>query len=268
MNKTHFEEFVKSNEKDLRRIRNTYFPFIKERMITGYNIHMKEYPFENAEFILSYLHANLKPNDRHLRELSDILSRECSLEKIVFTNGRVINRSEILQREADYLTVPNWDDPQDMRYFTLEGDELSRDDAKKLEVVIGESLQYNLLIRLSNEIDLRNIVNVFKKYAPKYNLDRKGNSTKFKNKDAIFDAWYVPMLFFSTKVKKPKDFIDFLTVKQFNIAEIIGEKPVNFSTLVRKKAKYLKENLQTLDIPFKVNKRYVLRLAVSNYIDA
>ncbi len=269
MEKSSFKHTLKSNEAELKRIRRIYFHFIKEGLITGYNLYEKESQPPNTGNVLSYLHADLKPTDKHFQELSAVIKNEFPTGYKILTQNRIVDKSDIVERNADYLTTQSWTDPQNMRYFALDGEELTRDEAKKLEIVVRESFQYDLLINVQEENDLRRLVNTFKKYTSRFSLDQRGLRKKLENKYAVVNAWDIPMLFFSTPGnKKPENFSDFLTVTLFNMPETIGNQPITLSTLVRRRAKELNKLLKQMNLPFSLEKRYVLRLAVSSYIDA
>lgn len=274
MPQTKFEELLEENEEDLKIIRSKYFPLIEKRIITGYNLYPSLFDYSQGELFLNYFHSDLRPEDKHFQELSEILQGKGFLEKIVIVNSELVNGKEISERLADYITEPDWQDPFNMRYFDYEGNEISTSVAKGLgEETIGESLQYDMLIRVKNEQELRRLVDLFKKYVSKHKLSKSAriileNLDPVENKYAISKAHKVPLLVCTSKKnKKPKNLDDFLSVKQFIIPETLGDNSVILSTLVRKNAKELKSALNKGKIIPQIGKKYVLRLFVEEYID-
>ena len=187
-------------EDDLRKIRNKYFHLIESGIITGYNLYPTLFDYSKGKLFLNYLHSDLKPEDEHFKELSGILREESLLEERVRVSNKIVDNRQIIERHADYLTQAEWEDPTSMRYFTFDGRELRLDEAKQLGIdVIGESLQYDLLIGVKNERELRKLINLFKKYTSKYKLNRRGSKVKNNgsaiiNRSAISGSWDIPLL--------------------------------------------------------------------------
>ncbi len=118
---SEFEELILKNEKDLQRIRSIYFNLIKNEIITGYNLYPKLFDYSQGNLFLNYLHSDLKPEDRHFQELYKILRSEGFLEEIIVINDELVDSREIIEREADYITQSNWENPLNMRYFDFKG---------------------------------------------------------------------------------------------------------------------------------------------------
>jgi len=258
MSEPTFSELLK-NESELQRIRETYFPLIEIGIISGYNIYpyLIDYP---KGLFLNYLHSDLKDNDKHIIELSSKLRMKVNLEERIVINNKVVDRKEILERNADYLTDPNWDDPPNTRYFALDAIEISKENTNNDEI-IAESLQYDLLLRVANQSELRTIIDIFKKYASKFRLNEKGSLIRVKNNEAITNSWEVPLLICtSNSNKKPSVLYDFLTVKQFEIVESIAGRPITLGILVRNKAVDLQAFLNDSGCGFRISKKYVLRV--------
>ena len=266
---SEFEELILKSEKDLQRIRSIYFPLIDKRIITGYNLYHNLFDYSNAKLFLNYLHSDLKPEDKHFQELSRILKLEGFLEERIIINNKLVDREEIIEREADYITRPHWKDPKDMRYFDERGIELSRDEAKNLgKDIIGESFQYDLLLRVSNEKELRRLVDLFKNYVSKDKLDKHGRKIIGKNQSAIFGAQDIPLLVCTTKNnKKPPYLVDFLKVNQFDIPEKLGNISITLSTLVGSKSKELQKFLDKQGYKIRSTKKYAFRIFVEYYLD-
>lgn len=270
MEKPIFEELLRRNEEGLHRIRTVYFPLIRGGVITGYNIYPKP-SLTDEGLCLHYLHSDLKPKDRHLRELIDKLKMKggVDLEERITVNDQLFDRTEIIERNADYRTRPSWKDPVKMRYFSFEGRELSAREIKlNRRGVIGESVQYDLLIRVRDISELRKLVDLFKKYTSKDKLDRKGSKIKYegrrvKNPDAILESWSIPLLICRSDTnQKPRNLRDFVSVAQFCIKETLGDKPVVISSLSGSKKKLFRRFLEEGGISFVADKRYVLRVFV------
>ena len=274
MKKVTFEELVKVGEQDLDRIRRKYFPLIERGIITGYNIYQEMFDYSQGDLFLNYLHSDLKPEDRHFQELSGVLEAEGFLEERITVSDKLVDRKDIVEREADYITYANWEDPENMRYFTFKGDELQREKAKELgERVIGESFQYDLLLKLKDKSELRNLINLFKRYTSKNRLNKYGKrivkmGSLVINEDAIFNAWDVPLLTFKNNAnRKPRSLYDFLSVTEFIIAEKLHNSPITLRTLVGKRRKDVRGNLNKMKAMVQTEKKYVLRGFVEDYID-
>lgn len=153
------------------------------------------------------------------------------------------------------------------------GRELAFNEAKKLRDVIEESIQYELSIRITNKEELRKIIDLLKKYTSIFKLDRKGKKIKnndefIKNDLAIYEAWDIPLLVCRTSNnKKPSNLQDFLTVKEFKIAEQIGNNPLILTTIIGGKYKELRRLLQNRECKFEERKGYVLRVFVEDYLN-
>lgn len=271
---TKFEELIKEHEEDLQRIRNKYFTLIADGIITGYNLYSKLFDYSKGRLFLNYLHSELRPEDRHFKELSEILRTKGFLEERIIINDGLVDREETLEREADYITRASWDDPLDMRYFDFYGKELTREEAKVLRGdVVGESLQYDLLLRVKDEPELRKVVDLFKEYASMHILDKNGrkiikNNDYVENENAIYNAWDTPLLICTNKSnKKPRNLYDFLAVNQFNILEQFGNNSIILSTLLRTKSKKFHKILEERKDKFQFDKKYAPRVFVEDYID-
>ena len=175
MFQTKFEELIRKHEEDLQRIRDKYFSLIEVGIITGYNLYLSLFDYSDGRLFLNYLHSDLRLEDRHFQELSEILRVEGFLEEKMIINDELVDRKDTIERETDYITRPNWEDPINMRYFDFNGEELSQEEAKALKKnIVGESLQYDSLFRVKDESELRKLINLFKKYTSKHLLDKRG----------------------------------------------------------------------------------------------
>ncbi|MEK6904161.1 MAG: hypothetical protein AABW87_01060, partial [Nanoarchaeota archaeon] len=270
-------ELLRKSESDLERMRSQYFPLIKSNVITGYNIYPIQFGYPEDGLSLHYLHAYLRMGDKHFRELFERLAREAqiNLEGRIFINNNLIDRANTIPREADYITDPGWKDPPGTRYFDFDGNEIPSERAKRLKnkLLIGEGLQYDLMIKAIDELELRRLVDVFKKYASEDQLDMNGRKIRDEegykeNELAISEAWDAPLLFYTNNT--PKDmttFPDFVPVTQFIIPEQLNGKPVIVSTLVAKKTKEFHRTLKRNKIRPKTDRRHVLRAFVEDYLD-
>ena len=275
MSESNFEILLRENEADLARIRQTYFPLIKDRTITGYNLYTEEFDYSDAPYFLNYLHSDLKKGDKHLEELIEILKADNLDPKSRMTiKERVIDRSQIASRNAVYIVEPEWENPQNMNYFDFTGNPIPLAQGLQTELLIGESVQYDLLLRIEDLKELRRAIDLFKKYTSKLKLDKKGNIIKVRkrisvsNADAITNSWLVPLLFCSSSDnKKPKSSPDLLNIFDVRINEPIGNKTGVVSSLVKKRIKALLSTLDSMEIEYDIQNRYALRIFVEEYLD-
>jgi len=276
MEKPRFEEILRANEEDLQRIRKQYFPLIGRGIITGYNIYSNLFDYSKGKLFLDYLHPNLRPEDRHFIELSERLKSEAGidLESRITINSKLVDRTGLAARNADYITRPHWKNPADMRFFDFDGRELSTEEISKMRKasLIGESLQYDLLIKIKDKQELRKIIDILKVYASQFQLDRRGRKLVkegdyVETTDPIAGASDIPLLVCTSRNKKPENLQDFLAICQFNITEYLGDKLVILSTLVRSKAKDIRKILVSRNAIVSADKKYALRVFVEDYID-
>ncbi len=268
------EEIIQ-NEALLGEIRKIFFPLIKNGIITGYNIYASYYFSQEFPYVLHYLHSDLTKRHKHYKELTVILEAEGLLTKITRITDRLMNTSELIDRVADYSTRPGWKDPMQIRYFTFNGIEVSKRAAKRIGEVIAEGKQYDLIIKASNEDEVKELKKIFKKRAAKYKIDKFGRivmdavQEPVQNKNTIYNAWEIPLLFVTSKTHcKPKSLTDFLKVKQFYITYPVHERiSVVINTLVRSKADEFRHFLVETNLEFKELKGYALRIFVDDYID-
>ena len=170
---------------------------------------------------------------------------------------------------------PEWVDAEDKRkrYFTLTGEKLCAEDAKQKRRVIEESLQYDMLIRISDEKELRRIVDFFKTYASLCILNDEGRHTQRDGKQdinplAITDADEVPLLICTSRNnKKPKRLTDFVAVNLLSVAEQLGGNQVVLSTLVGKKLKVLNKILKERGLNPRVDRKYTLKVFIEDYLE-
>lgn len=278
MIKLPLDGVLKKDKGDLQRIRSVFFPFIAQKLITGYNIYSQLFDFSSHHLFLSYLHSHLQTDDKHFQELSDRLRtvEELDLQEKITLHNKLIDRREVVKRDAYYLTRREWNDPEDMRYFSLNGQEVSPEQAATLESVIGESLQYDLLIRIQSKDELRRVIDIFKMYASKHVLDKKGKKIMEEkgpkiNGEAITNSFDIPLLTCITKnSRKPKNLIDFLVVKQFSVQEIVGQETVVLKTLVRTNADLFHVAIKQVGYTtnaITIDKQYALRVFIEDYIE-
>jgi|SRR3989344_131109 len=275
MSESDFEKLLGENEADLARIRQTYFPLIKDRTITGYNLYTEEFDYSDSPYFLNYLHSNLKQGDNHLEELVEILKvGNLDIQSRMTIKERIIDRSQIGFRNAVYIVKPEWENPQNMNYFDPEGNPIQLDQGLKMRTLIGESVQYDLLLRIKDLKELRRTIDLFKKYTSELKLDKKGSIVKIRgrisvpNHDAITNSWLVPLLFCSSSDdKKPKSSPDLLNIFDVRINEPIGNKTGVVSSLVKKRIKALLSTLDSKGIDYNVKNRYALRVFVEEYLD-
>ncbi|MDD5331983.1 MAG: hypothetical protein PHE43_04160 [Candidatus Nanoarchaeia archaeon] len=277
-------QLLKDNETDLERIRHFYIPKIlpkkgedRKLLITGYNIYLDTQKYPKGGLFLNYLHSDLKNQDRHYLELIQKFKEEgFSLDERVNINHRLIDNQNIAtKRDAYYKTIPEFEDPEEMRYFNEDGEEISKELAKKEgKVAVGESLQYDLLIQLKDENELNQVTGLFIKYANEFLLNSEGDFIQdqdglyISNKDAIFNAWKIPLLIHTDtrdiKINLTRGFTD---VNQFNISEYIGKQPVTLSTLIKKRQKDFEEFLRSNNKQFIRQRKYVSKLFIKEYVD-
>jgi hypothetical protein len=266
---TDFQKLIREHEEDLERIRALLFPLIHDRIITGYNIYPSSLKRADGLFFLNYLHSDLRKEDKHYQELGDMLVKQGIAEERINIYDQLIDRQEVAERNADYVTLPDWQDPAGMRYFDFDGNEIPPEIAKRLErELIGEGMQLELLIRLKDEEELRKATCMFRRYASEFKLDRYGRKIGTNNPESIAGAWEVPLVVCTTSTnKKPRFLVDFLRVNEFSFYEKLGGEDVFVSTLVRRKTRELRNALKKLGVDIDSRKKYVMRLFVEKYID-
>jgi hypothetical protein len=273
MSESDFERLIRENEPDLVRIRDFYFPMIKDGVITGYNLYSKNFDYSEAHYFLNYLHSGLKPGNRHLEELVAKLKEELNLDLKAKTTikDRIIGRSRFLSRDSTYALEPDWENPSNMRFFTYEGKEITLEEAKVLGgPLIGESLQYDLLIKISDVRELRSLLNLFKLYTSKIKLDERGNKildngVEVQNNEAITDAWAVPLITCTSLL--PINFEDLVLANEFNVDEVIRGNKVRVSTLSRVGNNNLISKLINGKKTFRVDEKQTLRVFMEGYTD-
>ncbi len=271
-----FEQLIEENEAAIVQVRHLFFPLIRDGIITGYNIYDKLPGYSPNKLFLNYLHSDLSPSHQHFQELTKILEQEGLTSNILNIGHELVDSSEIKERHATYITKPEWEDAPKMRYFLFDGAEVSQKEAEELGVdLVGEVLQYNMLLKIKNETELRRIIDLFKKHVASFIINDFGR--KIKNKDgvpventaAIYKSWDIPLLICtSTNNKKPRTLKDFLKINQFNISYRFENNSVVISTIVRNKSRNLERFLVTEGLNYEKNKKYVLRIFVEDYIDS
>ena len=271
-----FEQRIEENESNIIQIRSIFFPLIRDGIITGYNIYDKVPTYSPGKLFLNYLHSDLSPSHQHFQELTKILEQEGLTSNILNIGHELVDSSEIKERHAIYLTKPEWEDAPKMRYFLFDGTEVSQKEAEELGVdLVGEVLQYDMLLKVKNETELRRITDLFKKYVASYRIDDFGRKIKDKdgvpteNTAAIHKSWDIPLLICtSSSNKKPRTLKDFLEINQFDISHRFGNNSVVISTIVRNKSRNLEQFLVTEGLDYEKNKKYVLRIFVEDYINS
>jgi len=220
---------------------------------------------------INYLHSRLKSTDPHFIELVSALKEEgIDIDRELVIENKLEKRHEVSRRKAIYLTRLEWEiGLEDARYFDSEGNEISQEELSYLKgPVFKEQLQYDLLIRINDEEELRSIIKKLRKTTAKFKLNKKGSLGKKpykQNLNQISNAWEIPLLLCTTKGKKPKNLDDFLKVYEFIVPEQVGGTNLFLSTLCRKKKKTLEQELKGIDS--NVNIRYALRAFIEQYID-
>ena len=275
MENNKFKDILGKKADDLDKLRKEYFRFIEKGIISGYNLFLEEHDYSTGDLFLNYLHSDLKPDDEHFKEILSRLKKDgfLDLEGRILINHQLVDRGKVRERETVYLMHPEWENAENTKYFTLRGSPLSLEEAHYFEGdLVGESLQYDLLIKIKNTDELRTIINLFKKYASKNKLDRKGrkiikDGEIVLNETAVYRAWEIPLLTCKASCsRKPKNLPDFLSVFHFSIGEDLGGTPIILSTLVKDKRKELIKELGKKK-QFSIDKVYSLRLFVEDYID-
>lgn len=159
-------EIKEFRENELEFWRKLFFGFIRDEVITGYNIYKKEMHLKNP-IILNYLHSELGPKDKHLSELVEVLKNEADMdisEKI---------KDTILLRDAYYKgkNDPLWINPEKQNFYTLNGEKLEPHRLLDYDgPIIIEEVQHDLSIGINNKSELERVLKVFKEKAPYYLL--------------------------------------------------------------------------------------------------
>jgi len=209
MHNTEFDKTV------LDQFGKVFFPAIANRLISGYNVYHEAQKL-TAEYAINYLHSDLGTDGKgkpkpHREELVDKLKKfgpACITEKIIDT---------IVQRMATYKRGDWENDPEGVRYFTLDRQELKIDDAKDYPgPIVVEGLQYDLGIALETASEVRCVIDVLNKYVYAQIVDKDGRVHKEQeNPDAIANAWRVPLI----TITRPsnEDFAGFLVVSKISV---------------------------------------------------
>ncbi len=257
-------------ESELRCVRKAFYRGIAENVYTGYNVYSN--PYDIKPFFLDYFHSDLTPRHRHFKELKKVLIKEGFLDPIPIIQARGIYKH--MERAATYLTLPLWRRSKRgkrFRFFTIDGKEISPIEARKSDLeVIGEAMEYNMLLSAKNEDDLNELLNLFKIVCSKFKLDRYGTYLKerrsnnaVENRKAIYGSDDVPLITTRTKPVNREDLIQLINCE---IPFLAGKRDVTVSTFVRRKnLKKLKSFLRRNRFNNKTSVWYALRAFVEEY---
>lgn len=181
-----------------KRIKEILFPAIAVDIITGYDIYKEKQKGFNTKFTVNYLHANLEPADVHRQELEEKI-KEYGLHVILQSI-----RCQRLDRTAIYRLEYGWRADE---YYDAGGNSITIeqvDELVKYNVpVIGLSKQYNLRIGIDDKKTLDILLNILRKHANAYVINKKtGKPVKYYSDDwlkhnrkhKIHDAWDIPFI--------------------------------------------------------------------------
>ncbi|MDD5331562.1 MAG: hypothetical protein PHE43_01930 [Candidatus Nanoarchaeia archaeon] len=276
-NSMSLQDLLAKNKKDLDQIRKKYIPKIgRDKIITGYNLYLEKFDYSDGNLFLNYLHSDLKSTDKHYRELIKNFSENgFFLEEKVRVQDKLLNKIGTLERQAYYKTnLDEWDNPEGMIFYDVDGEMISSERVLSYTgILIGESLQSDLLIKLGGMKELKKLVSLFKKYASIYKLDRNGRKLKgfdgdyIENVDAVTNSWDVPLLTITSKRNEYLNLRDFVPVFQFDVEESLGETSIILSTLVGTNNQKVRKFLNSEKKCFETTKKYASRVFMEDYID-
>ncbi len=254
------------DERKLSFYRRKFFPLIRDNVVTGYNVY-KKIPSVESRFAVDYLHSELGENDAHRGEFFDLLKdfdRGIPIEKV---------SESVVDRDAVYETLPEWENPEDMRFFDVYGNPIPRSELLDFEGrVIGESLQYDLAIPVEDERQLLDLIDVFNKKLYGKQIDERGlfkldeSGKKIINEDRLpSNPWEIPLIVIRADEKK--EFKTFQKIDLFQIWERGGRENI-IQSLCDKESSRFEIRLKGMpEFEFQILKRFVNNLFVSEYIN-
>lgn len=189
------------DQKVLEHFGKLLFPTIAQGIINGYNVY-KNSRKTDAPYVINYLHSDLGVDARgrqhpHREELMDKL-RQFGPAQIT---EKIVDR--IVQRMATYKRGDWEDDPPGVRYFTLDRQELMKENlANFAGLVIVEGMQYDLGVELRTAQEVSRVIDVFNKYTYARKIKRDGTVSSKQNPHAIINAWIVPLITISHHKKR------------------------------------------------------------------
>lgn len=250
----------------LRVYRKLLFPAIGDSIITGYNVY-KDKPKECGEFVLDYLHSDLKIDENgkftqpHGREL---LARLQEIGKIKFKENIT---TAVMNRFTNYEVQVHWENPLSMKFYDKFGREIPKEELSSFEdIIIGEDIQYDLKIELNEKKSFIQLLDILNKYAYRYEVDKEGNIKKNKNsvrkpnKNAITYAWDVPVIILNNKLNRK----DYVTVNEI-ILEIQNHEA---DIMITTNDERLKNYLEMQNKKFKEQVKYANRVFVDDVLNS
>lgn len=289
----------KSNE--LEFWRKLFFRFIREELITGYNIYKKELHLKNP-IILNYLHSELSSGDKHLNELIEVLKNEADLD----ISKKI--KDTILLRDAYYKSKndPLWINPDKQNFYTLEGERLEPKDLLDYDgPIVIEEVQHDLFIGINNKRELNQLLKIFKEKAPLYLLVQdcsdyltckdgtvEMNNHNYKIKDFLktfygvedlksveitkdgkienplhfdYGAWEVPLLL----LNKPSNEVWFDEISHFKFSKDTFESFLSFLIKSKKDMliEKLRDNAEISLLSYEESLKYANKLFIKQYIE-
>ena len=195
-------------------------------------------------------------------------------------SGLSVESFQVRDRYAAYVQDPRWKAGRNIRCFKFDGTEISLGEAvcTKREFVV-EQRQYELRLKADDEVALRRIIDVFKRFTSKVKLgfhggflrDKEGkvveNTDNVGKKNYIYNSWNVPLMTLAAK-KKPSNLRDFLLIYNFSIPLSDTQGRVFVRSLVRGRADDFKQFLTEQCLTYSTEKRYALRVFIDEYVEA
>ncbi len=226
------EKILQIEKSKIQKIRETLFPLIGNNVITGFNIYENQF-HQKSKYLLSYLHSELNPEDKHRQELIEKIKQYADID--IIQNMLF----EIVDRHTSYKLKSGW---KAGHYYTIKAKLLTETEAnlalKRKDVVIGVDIQDDMKIHIDDYRELLQVIDVFNRYANTYVINK--NTGKFEkkrkgkklinifNEKAIPGSWEIPLITLSTKEKRIPDSLD-------RIKEIGIDEDVYLSVLIDKK---------------------------------
>ena len=195
--RTLFYVCMTSKMEELRRL---LFPAIAVDIITGYNVYPEPVTPSDAKFRVSYLHSNLNEGDGHRKQLEHKV-KEFGISVVLKPQ-----RCQRVDRTAAYRLEQG---RQADEYYDAKGNKVQEDAVDQLirqgVPIIGVSKQYDLRISIDDRKTLDALLEVFRKHANAYLVNKKTGKivtypkagerkSRENRKHRIIDAWEVPFI--------------------------------------------------------------------------
>ena len=250
----------KFTQRELKVFRRILFPLIADGVITGYNHYPQTYQ-RKSPYLVNYLHANLGkyPDGRDEEHKAELLHKMGSFG---LTDIIESTKEGLVERVTLYRLKPDWI-KNNLKLYDGNGKQLSLEEALiHRGLVIGEAKQLDWFINLEKKSDLKALLEIFKRFANKYRLDKTGDilkigENKLSNPEAVKDSWEVPIVLLSSREKI--SISGYKKIKRIKVKKEASE----ISTLADKSEHKIKEVLEKAEINFETEEILANKLLYS-----